>query len=289
LVSGIAAVTHIEFSQAVPHEFAVTSGTRVQIYDPVSNEVSKTVSRFKETVYSGTFRRDGRLLAACVGKQVNVVNMSTRTILRQFRGHEALTTCARFHESAGQLLSGSNDRTVRVWDVATEQEVCVLRGHEDYVLGLAGMHGGGGGVAAEAGVTDGHAQHLWASVSADRTCRLWDLRAKSDRAQMVLEHDGRIVRSALFTEDARLLCTGGEGGLVRIWDLMAGGRVQTDLVAHQKDVTALQLYKDPSSGRTRLLSAGLDHHVKIYDMSSHRVSHTIKYPSQIMSFAISVG
>jgi len=64
LVKEFAAVTSIDFCKTEPHDFAVTSSTRVQIYSPHTHTVKKTISRFKDIAYSATFRDDGKLLLA---------------------------------------------------------------------------------------------------------------------------------------------------------------------------------------------------------------------------------
>lgn len=63
-VKEYAPVTSIHFSPSRPHRYAVTAATRVQIYAPRTQKVTKTISRFKEVVRSASFRNDGKLLAA---------------------------------------------------------------------------------------------------------------------------------------------------------------------------------------------------------------------------------
>lgn len=58
------AVTHIAFNPQHPHDFAVTSSTRVQVFSSRTRQVIKTFSRFKDVVHSATFRQDGKLLVA---------------------------------------------------------------------------------------------------------------------------------------------------------------------------------------------------------------------------------
>ena len=43
------------------------------MYSSATNQVKKTISRFKEAAYSGCFRHDGRLLAA--GSEEGVVKV----------------------------------------------------------------------------------------------------------------------------------------------------------------------------------------------------------------------
>ena len=69
-----APVTSIDFCPVAPHDFAVTNSTRVQIYSPHTNTVRKTISRFKDIAYSGTFRNDGKLLVA--GGETGIIQVS---------------------------------------------------------------------------------------------------------------------------------------------------------------------------------------------------------------------
>ena len=63
-VKEYAPVTAVHFSPAKPHRYAVTAGTRVQIYAPRTQKVAKTISRFKDVARSANIRYDGKLIVA---------------------------------------------------------------------------------------------------------------------------------------------------------------------------------------------------------------------------------
>jgi U3 small nucleolar RNA-associated protein 15 len=89
LIKQYGAVTSINFSPVSPHNFAVTSSSRVQIYSSASHKPVKTLSRFRDVAYSASYRNDGKLLVA--GGEVPVVqifDLGSRAILRSLRGHE---------------------------------------------------------------------------------------------------------------------------------------------------------------------------------------------------------
>ena len=90
LVQLYAPVTAVNFSPAAPYPFAVTSSTRVQIYSSSTHVVTKTLSRFKDVAYSGSFRADGKLLVAG-GESSNILlfDLQSRAILRSFTSHQA--------------------------------------------------------------------------------------------------------------------------------------------------------------------------------------------------------
>ena len=54
---------------------------------------------------------------------------------------------------------------------------------------------------------------------------------------------------------------------------------------HQKEVTALCGNADGS----RVLAGGLDGHIKIYDVSTWKVVHGVKYPAAILTVSLSVS
>ena len=86
-----------------------------------------------------------------------------------------------------------------------------------------------------------------------------------------------------MTASSLYISTGGTE--IRVWDAVAGGRLLAKLCQHHKTVTCLCL----GSGNKRLLSGSLDRHVKIYDISSYQVVHTLDYPNAVLSLDVSVS
>lgn len=63
-VKEYAPITCVHFSPTKPHRYAVTAATRVQIYAPRTQKITKTISRFKDVARSGSIREDGKLVVA---------------------------------------------------------------------------------------------------------------------------------------------------------------------------------------------------------------------------------
>src|SRR5258708_21763192 len=93
--------------------------------------------------------------------------------LRAVRGHGDSLWDVRWSPDGRHLVTGSEDRTARVWDAATGAELLVLRGHGDGVLAVA--------FAPDAARI--------ATCSRDRTVRIWD--AAGGRQLVELAQDAR--------------------------------------------------------------------------------------------------
>lgn len=61
---------------------------QIHIYGRYSQEPIKTFSRFRDAAYCGTYRDDGRLLAAgSEDGSISLFDVSGKAPLRQFEGH----------------------------------------------------------------------------------------------------------------------------------------------------------------------------------------------------------
>ena len=105
------------------------------------------------------------------------------------------------------LASGSDDRSVRLWDVDAGTCTAVLKGHTHWLRCLADLGGG-----------------LLLSVSADRTLRVWDTATTACLMEMQDAHGGvQAIRAACAILGGA--ATGSFGGTVQRWKWDAGARL----------------------------------------------------------------
>jgi WD40 repeat protein len=118
-----------------------------------------------------------------------------------YRGHQDAVTTVVFSHDGQRLLSGSEDKTLRLWDMQTERELVCLRGHEGAVNSVA-LSG----------------DNRWAlSGSSDRTVRLWDVEYKQELCRLE-GHTAPVVRVA-FCPGGLQAVSGSEDGTIRVWQL----------------------------------------------------------------------
>ncbi|KAI0068753.1 WD40 repeat-like protein [Artomyces pyxidatus] len=273
-VKEYAPVTSIHFAPSKPHRYAVTAATRVQIYAPRTQKITKTVSRFKDVARSGCIRGDGKLLAAGDDSGlIQVFDINSRAILRTLDAHKQPVHVTKFSTlDHTQLLSCSDDTTVRLWDIPSQSTITTFTSHSDYVR------------SGQVSSTD---PHLILTGSYDSTVRLFDTRTGECEMLMgsVSPQKGSVATPVeqVLMYPSGTIALSAAGPILRVWDLVAGGRCLRAMSNHQKTVTSLAF----NANASRVLTGGLDHMVKVYDVSNYNVVHTMRYPAPVLCLAIS--
>ena len=207
--------------------------------------------------------------------------------------HAAQVNSVVFSPDSKLLASGSHDKTVRLWEVATGKELRRLEGHQGAILALALSPDG----------------KVLASGGEDRTTRLWDMATGKEvrRLQTSIVHsiafspDGKTVASAggdlelwkvatgqklfqlkghegwvdavTFLPDGKALASGGGDKTIRIWDI-GTGRTIGQLQGHQDVVESIAVSPD---GKT-LASTGSDNTVRLWDVGTGRELRQLQGP-----------
>ncbi|KAF5296592.1 hypothetical protein FQA39_LY19296 [Lamprigera yunnana] len=244
LVKEYGPIDYIDFSPVEPYYFSVTCSVRIQVYNPITKLVVKNLSRFRENAYGGTFRWDG--------------------LLRLFKGHTAPVHRTLFCYENAHIASFSDDKTVRIWDIPTEKEIHCYNGHNDYI---------------RAGSVCPIVPDIILSGCYDGEISMYDNR--SNKSVLSVNH-GSPIESLLFLPTGGIFLSAG-GTDIKIWDIIAGGKLLGCISQHHKTITCLRL----AMNNKRLLSGSLDRHVKVYDISTFQVAHTIDYPNAILSLGVS--
>jgi RNA polymerase sigma factor (sigma-70 family) len=187
--------------------------------------------------------RDGKLLAvARKGGGIVLVDAHTGKERRRIAGHKDDVVTLAFGPRDKTLASAGMDKTVRLWNLATGQELHVLV-HDHPVMHLAYALDG----------------KLLVSSTRQRMVHVWN--AVTGKEIRQLEHAQPIHSIALATDD-RTLAAGGADGMVVVWDAPSG-RVLHRLGPHAGYVVALAFAPD---GRT--LAVGNWRETRVWELAT---------------------
>jgi WD40 repeat protein len=139
-------------------------------------------------------------------------------------GHRSPITALSFSPKGDTLASASQDRTIRLWDLATKKEIAVLEGHKGVVTAIS--------FSPDASMI--------ASASRDRTVRLWSLPDASCMA--ILEGHKNWLTSLAFC-DGRALASGDRIGEVAIWSLSDAELISME-DSHAGSVVGMAILRD---------------------------------------------
>jgi len=213
-------------------------------------------------------------------------------------GHSAPVTSVDFSPCGRYVLSGSKDKTIKLWDIATGREIRTFRGHSDVVSSVKFLPDG---------------RHV-VSSSWDGSVRLWDVTSGLE-VSASKEHEYKVYAIAV-SRDGKYALSGSEDRSVILWNLRGlhvakrfGGSnleqsitssaaifpklrdktslfwqsaakspgkstVKASAAGHMESVVSVQLSKKG----TYALSGGLDFSMRLWDVSKGETVKVFKLP-----------
>jgi serine/threonine protein kinase len=201
-----------------------------------------------------------RVAGICV---VPVAIMAVIFAHRNDRMHHDKVYEIAFSPDGRTLASGSQDTTIKLWDVQSQHKKSILTGHE-------------GAICCVTFSADGY----WlASGSDDATVRIWSVETGRPSKTLSDPDKKTLAHVALNGDASRLASTTGD--TINIWDVRSG-RVM-HVVKHADKVVAVAFSPDGAL----LASGSLDRTVKIWDVETGRLEQNLIHEQPVNAVAFS--
>jgi WD40 repeat protein len=170
-------------------------------------------------------------------------------------GAKVILTCRTEHfpEDGATIASGSDDQTVKLWDITTGKCLKTLQGHTSWVNSVA---------ISPDGTT-------LVSGSADRTIKLWDIR--TGECLKTLQGHTQRVQSVAISPDSATLISSSNDQTVKLWDISTGECLKT-LQGHTHTIGSVAISLDG----TTVASGSFDETIKLWDVKTGQCLKTLR-------------
>jgi WD40 repeat protein/serine/threonine protein kinase len=176
---------------------------------------------------------------------------NSKRLLRTFKGHTHSVRSVCLSGDARLALSGSWDKTLKLWEVSAGRLLRTFEGHADCVRSVCLSPDG----------------CLALSGSSDKTLKLWEVSA--GRLLRTFNGHTHSVRSVCLSADARLALSGSEDKTLKLWEVSEGRLLRT-FEGHADCVRSVCLSGDGSLA----LSGSSDKTLKLWEVSTGRLLRT---------------
>ncbi len=184
-------------------------------------------------------------------------------IHHRFVGHNDAIYCAATSPDGKLLATGSYDRRILLWDIASEKVILELTGHNGAVYDLDFDPSG----------------QLLATASADQTVKVWHI-PSGQRLDTLGQPEGE-QRAVRFSPDGKMLYSGGADKQIRQWQVISREQPAINPLliaryAHEADIVQLAFLADG-----RLLSASADRSIKLWSAEHITSLGTVAHLSNV--------
>ncbi len=150
-------------------------------------------------------------ILALLKEEVELTNYDNWQKLKTFSGHVTEVYSVAFSPDGKTALSGGEDYTLILWNIATGKKLKTLKGHSYHVHSVAFSPDGktalsGGG-------------------EKDKTLKLWDITSGKELKSFIGHSNA--VKTVAFSPDGKTALSGSTDNTIKLWDIASGKELKT--------------------------------------------------------------
>ena len=260
----------------------------IRLLDVASEEIKVVASYSKGNTSGLAFSPDGKYLVAGAENRVLLFSVPQLQIVKELSQHQDYVTNVAFAPDSKKMASISWDKTARIWDAASGEQLANFTLTEGYPKavtfsgdGKSLIVGSSSGqfyiwnlISKEAQIVNAHSDQInylaynclagtLASASSDLTLKLWD--AASFAELKTLSGHSQTVFALAFSTDGKIIVSGSADKTMRVWDT-ASGQELLAATGHKDIVSALALSADGDY----LISGSSDNELRVWETATAR-------------------
>lgn len=270
-----AGVAHRDIVQALafsPDGNTLASGgyQTVKLWQRPHNVQLQTIAQGSKT---GVFAlsADGKLAAVGSGNDIAVIDRASGKVSKTLKGHSGPVRSVAFAKGSEQLVSGSDDKTLRVWTLADGKELLQIATAEPAIAVTAFGEG------TEVAAASGNNIDIWSIVPPEKPAEeKKDEEKKEGEAEApkpirtMTGHSKPVVVLKTLANAPTMVISGSEDGTLRHWDASKGSAVRT--FSHGGPVTDVAATSDGA----RFASVGADNICKLWTAANGQTIATLQ-------------
>ncbi|MDZ8067685.1 MAG: WD40 repeat domain-containing protein [Nostoc sp. DedQUE08] len=172
-----------------------------------------------------------------------------RTLLRTLTGHSSSVDAITVTSNGKYIISGSNDKTLKVWDLEIGKEISSFTGHTDKINTIV--------------VTPD--DKLLISGSNDKTIKIWDLETGTELYTLIGHTDS--VQAVALTPNGKQVISSSIDNTLKVWNLKTGQEIFS-ITGNGNQVNTVTVTPD---SKHLIYHISYDNSIQVLDLESQNV------------------
>ncbi|OMJ79057.1 hypothetical protein SteCoe_21002 [Stentor coeruleus] len=221
----------------------------------------KRIFKGKPRVYAIAPSKDLTTAIVTGDSNINILNLKKMVYMKSFLGHGHWILTTIISEDNSIFITGSCDKLIRVWNHNTLEMIYELSGHSGDIWSLSLSRD----------------KKLLVSGGEDKVIILWDLNS----LQILKKFTQQLspIYAVTMTQDQKTIVSGASDKTIFIWNIETG---KYNVLLHDGMVRSLALVNNDK----HLIACG-GIYVKVWEMSSLNIVHSLKHIDTLISVSVS--